>query len=52
MRSAPSLTILPQSLMRPFTRNAFAPYRWHSNWFTTGVSCGMKTKHSSPARAA
>ena len=52
MRSAPSRTSLPQSWMRPFTRNAFAPYRYGSNWLTTGVSAGMNTKHSIPARAA
>ena len=38
-------------MISPFTRKAFAPNCIASIWLMTGVSSGMKTNTSSPARA-
>ena len=43
MRSVPSRTIRPQSVIRPLTRNTRAPARCASIWLMRGVSSGMKT---------
>ena len=45
-------TMRPQSWIRPSTSQAFAPCSTHSYWLTAGVSVGMNTQHSMPARAA
>ena len=52
IRSLPPATIRPQSSMRPFTRNTFAPCRAISRTFTSGVSAGQNTYDSIPALAA
>ena len=50
--SRPSPTRRPQSLIRPFTRYTRAPARCVSFRLMTGVSSGMNTNDSIPARDA
>ena len=50
--SRPSPTSRPQSLIKPFTRTTVAPARCVSFMLITGVSSGMNTYDSIPARDA